>query len=892
MNEYKAKPEKLLEAIQKINSQENRGKLRVFLGMCPGVGKTYAMLKAAQEQQKRSVKVAVGVVETHGRKETEELLQGLKIIPRKQITYKNTELSEMDLDLILIEKPQLVLVDELAHTNAPGVRHSKRYQDVEELLAAGMDVYTTINIQHIESRNDQVAQITGVLVRETVPDSIIEQAQQIEVIDLSPSQLLQRLREGKVYLGDRAIAAEKSFFKEEHLMALRELALRFTAEKVDQELHDQMLMKGIEGPWNTNERLLVAVSHSPYSAKLIRTAKRMAQMLEAPWIALYVDQNLTLSADDHEILRKNLDLAKKLGAEVITVADTNITLAIQSVCNSKNVTQMILGRPDRRFFRDFIHGGTLLDQLVKVAGDIDIHVVRTKSRRIKQKFFRWPQFRSGLMAYYHTSWLVIAMSLFCYFLLPYLGYQALGSFFLLFILGVASISSRGPIFFSALLSALIWNYFFIPPQFTFHISSTPDLMMVLSFFVTALVGGLLTSRIRRQESVLRAKEEKSQHLYEFVKSLATAKDEDQIIEVLRLAIQHQFNCDSAVLLNDNLGRLAHRSDFPFEENDFAVASWVFENNKPAGWSTMTLSGSKTFSLPMTGNADVIGVLIILPPKDQLEFTIDQQNFVETLILQAATTIERLRFQEGAKNAEIFAASEKLHQTLINSVSHELRTPITTILGTASALQEQSLIANEKTRNSLLNELSNSARRLDRVVENLLDMSRLETNTIQIKREWFEIRDLIEETVRDLSVDAGQHKIIVKCEGEILIDGDFKLLQHALSNILLNAIKYSEPNSMITVEGFKENNSVTIRIADEGVGIKLGEEIKIFEKFYRGNSNITGGIGLGLSIVKNIFELHGGSVKARNRIDHKGSIFSLSLPISNQPPQLQEMLHGS
>lgn len=878
----------LLQALSR--SEISRGRLRVFLGMCPGVGKTYSMLRSAREQMKRGVKVSIGVVETHGRIETEELVSGLALIPKKSISYKGTTLQEMDIDRILAERPELVLVDELAHTNAPGSRHSKRYQDVQELLEAGIDVYTTVNIQHIESRNDQVAQITGVQVRETVPDSLLALADQVEVIDLSPTELLHRLSEGKVYLGERATRAMESFFKEEHLTALRELALRFTAEKVDQDLSDQMTIKGIEGPWNTNERLLVAIGFSPYSPRLIRTARRMAFNLEAPWIALYVDTGIQLSAEDEEMLKKNINLARELGAEVITFADHDIVDAIHRVCRDKNVTQIIMGRPDRRMIQDFISGGTLLDRLVVAASNVDIHVIRAKRKPVYRGFrFKWPQRRNSFFAYYNVSWFLIAVSLFCYGLVPYVGYQALGSVFLLAILVVGTLTTRGPILFAGASCAIIWNFFFIPPTFSFTISSGEDIMMVLSFFVTSLVAGYLTTRIRRQELVLQTREAQSLLLYEFVKALSDANSTKDILLLLVETIQRQFGGEAAAVLAGKDNKLESDNVYGhrMSEKDLAVANWAFENRKPAGWSTQTLSAAACYCLPMKGNTTMVGVVAFYPQIKIL--TIDKENFLDTVITQTAIAIERLQFSEAAQTAHLYEESEKLHQTLLNSVSHELRTPITALIGSASALKEEKTINDRSARTALTESLIGAARRLDRVVENLLDMSRLEKGSLQLKKEWFDINDLLQLITTDLAQDLNGRMLTTEVTSTLLVEGDFKLLEHAFLQIALNAIKYSPPGSGIEVIVTKNREQVVISIRDHGPGIPTGLENKIFEKFYRIDGTPAGGLGLGLSIVRTIIELHGGSVTARNRSDTSGSEFQVALPLKVPPDILREAI---
>lgn len=901
MEDRRPNPEQLLKTIRRLDEEKGRGRLRVFLGMCAGVGKTYAMLKAAREQQQRLAGIAgapdtcaksevlVGIVETHGRKETEELLKPIKVLPRKKLEYKGTAFSELDIDEILKRRPSLVLVDELAHTNAPGSRNKRRFQDVEEILAAGIDVYTTINIQHIESRNDQVAQITGVQVRETVPDSFLEKASQIEVVDLAPSELLHRLSEGKVYLGNKAVTAAENFFKEEQLTALRELALRFTAEKVDQDLQDQMTMKGVEGPWQTNERLLVAVSHSPYSSRLIRRTRRMAYNLEAPWIALYVNTGEVLSAKDQETLQSNIVLAKELGAEVISIADTDLVYAVRKICNEKNVTQIIMGRPDRRFFSDLLAQGSLLDRLVRSTKEFDVHVIRAE-RNPKYRGFHlyWPWLKSSLVGYYYTVWFIGILTVACWIASPFVGYRALGSVYLLSILAVASLTSIGPVFLAAVLSAIAWNFFFIPPLYTFTISSGEDWMMLLSYFVAALVGGILTARIRRQEVILQTREERTKNLYEFGKALSEAKNLDGIIDVLKMTVKKQFKGDAEVILADKNRKLQESTTVTAK--DKAVASWAFAHNKSAGWSTQTLSAAPCLCLPMKANTEVIGVLAFYPSDHQKSFSIDQEIFLDAIIGQAAIAVERLKFSEAAQAAKLYEASEKLHQTLINSVSHELRTPITALIGTATALKDRVTLMNDKAREALTDELIGSAKRLDRVVENLLDMSRIEKGTIQIKREWFQVGDLLDDVEAELKDELFDREIMLTGNAELLVEGDFRLLQHAISNLILNSVKYSEPKSPIEINVSSAHEKIIIALSDYGKGIPPGSEEVVFEKFFRLPGTPTGGLGLGLYIVKSIIELHDGSIKARNRTDvPSGATFECTLPLRPPPAELKEIV---
>lgn len=879
-SEQRPNAEDLLKTIQKEEAKSSEGKLHVFFGMCPGVGKTYAMLEAAHAKKKLGHDIVVGIVETHGRSDTQKLTENLETIPRLKINYKGAVLEELDLDAVLKRRPEIVLIDELAHTNASESRHAKRYQDVEEILKAGIDVYTTINVQHLESRSDLVTQITGSLVRETVPDSFLQKADQIEILDLTPEELLKRLKEGKVYLGERAEAASKNFFKLENLTALRELALRFTAEKVDHQLRDQMNIKQIMGPWNTNERLLVAISHSPYSSRLIRSARRMAFNLEAPWIALYVNQGLELDEKDQRNLTKNLHLAKELGAEIISVNDQDVSGTIKRVCRERNVTQIIMGRPDRRFLRDLMAKGNLLDRLVRETSEIDVHVVRQERKPKYIGFhFKFPELRSGWMSYWYTLWLLVAVSFGSYAALPWTGYRAVGFIFLLAVLVIASTAGKGPIIFSALSSVVIWNYFFIPPQFTFDIRQPEDIMMCLSYVLVALVAGYLANRIRVQDEDLRQREFKSNVLYDFGKTIAEAKDNKNIATLAQDAIEKYFDTKIAIFLAHDDSNLSpqslNESDVGITEKMMAVANWSFKNQKKAGWSTSTLSSSPCLSLPLVGKGKVIGVLLFFPQGMNF-LNLDEEIFLDSLSTHLATTLERNILEKEAQESMLLRESEKLHQALLNSVSHELKTPITSIIGASSALLEQNTLSSSPANDVLLKDLIFSSQRLNRVVENLLDMSRISSGMLQIKKEVFEINDFIGSFFQRNRQFFSTHQIEFKESEEIYTRGDDRLLEHVLMNLVSNAVAYSKAGSHIKIQLVPQNSSVEIQVIDEGIGLPKEKLENIFLPFYRVPGTPAGGTGLGLTICKSIIDAHGGSLKAENRQDHQGAIFSITL----------------
>ncbi|UYL08180.1 sensor histidine kinase KdpD [Bdellovibrio sp. SKB1291214] len=887
-DDYRPDPDRILDGIKKAEESTYRGHLRIFFGMCPGVGKTFAMLEAAQEQVRQGLDLVVGVVETHGRKETEALLLGLELIPRKKINYKDSVLDEMDIDAILKRKPEIVLVDELAHSNAPGSRHQKRYQDVLELLDAGIHVYTTVNVQHIESRADLVQQITGVRIFERVPDSVIDQAQQIELVDISAQNLRKRLKEGKVYQGERAAKAGENFFKETHLLALRELALRYTAEKVDQDLQDQMVVQRVNGPWNTQERLLVAVGYSPYSARLIRATRRMAYSLEAPWLALYVDTGEQLASDDQAMLNKNLALARELGAEVVSLRDSNIVEAIHRIANERNVTQIIMGRPVGRWWDFIFRRGSLLDQLVQRASLVDIHIIRQEERKNTKKFrLAPPVLYAPGTSYWNAFWFVGGITFISELLNPYLGYRAVGFIFLLAILLMGFMSTLGPILFAAILSVLVWNFLFIPPLFTFHITAAEDVMMCFAYLFVAMMGGFLTAKIRRRDRDLLQRDQYNRALLELVQDMSTAVTRTEVAFSAEQNLEKILNGKIKILFSDMDGKLERRTYnvTKLDEKDLALALWSFENRKKAGWRTETLTESRCLSLPLKGKNSLEGVMLFYP-RVQNPLSLEQDNLIETVALQLGASLERLKLQDTLQNVKLLEASEKLHQALLNSVSHELRTPLTAIIGSASALQDHKLSSEDKVREGLVDSVIESSRRLDQVVENLLDMSRLNSGVLTPKKVWVDLVDFCESLTLKVRPLVAGRTIQFHCAEEIcLMQIDEKLMEHVISNLILNAAKYSKPGSGIEVHLSREGRKVQLSVLDEGAGIPTDQLQKIFEAFHRVPGSAASGVGLGLAIVKAFVEAHDGVVYAQNRSDRRGAEFVIELPYEIPPSAL-------
>ena len=880
-------PDNLLAQLKREDSKKSRGAFRVFFGMCPGVGKTYAMLRAAKEQHALGKNIVVGIVETHGRADTEKMLEGLTIIPRKEIVYREKVINEFDIDKILKLKPDIVLVDELAHTNAPTSRHSKRYQDVLELLESGISVYTTLNVQHIESRADIVQQITGVQVRETVPDSLWDLADQIELIDISPQELIKRLKEGRVYLGDKAARAEDNFFKEAYLVALREISLRFTAEKVDHDLQGHLSIRQLTTPWNTNERLMVAVSHSPHSAKLIRAARRMAFNLEAPWIAVHIDNDVRLSTFDQATLFQNMSLARELGAEVISRSDSDIVRALNSLALEKNVTQIILGRPERRTFR------VLLDELIKNLESVDIHIIRQEKDsaeiKKKRKENQIPNLLSnGPVPYFYTLYFFIAITIIGLFLNPYIGYRSVGLLYLMGVIAVGFRSTLGPILFASIGGVLIWNYFFIPPLYTFLITNTDDKILSISFILVGILSGTLARKTKRKEQSLILKDKKTRALFNLLEDFSQATTTKEICELTAKSIFELMQAQVKILLRDENKNISRKSDLSgaLSDKEFALAVWSFENKKQAGWSTQTLSQSNCKSIPLIVPGKVIGVLLFYPEKKG-NLISEDASLLNSICMQLSNALEHLLLQKQNQSVKLLEESEKLHQTLLNSVSHEMRIPLTSITGAISVLQDERIQRDPEKIKVLNIELLEASSRLNRVIENLLDINRLDSGLLTLKKEWIEAADLVQSIISNIKIK--DHNIVVQeLSSKVYIHCDERLFEHALVNLLLNAKAYSPVDSTITVQIDKNENSVFINVLDQGAGIPEDKLELILEKFYRLPGSPAGGIGLGLSIVKGIMEAHGGTIHAHNRTDERGAVFTLQLPWIEPPRELTDI----
>ena len=874
-DEERPNPELLLEAIKRQESK--KGHLKIFLGMAAGVGKTYAMLEAAQNRRHEGIDVYVGSIETHGREETSHLLEGLRIIPEKWINYKDTVFEELDLDEILKFQPQLVIIDELAHNNVPGSRHPKRWQDVVEILDKGIDVYTTLNVQHIESLKDVIENIAGIQIRETVPDVIVESASSIELIDLTPEELLQRLREGKVYFEEQSVIAAQNFFQEDRLTALREIVLRYAAEKIDHDLHGMVSTVERKEGWKPRERLLVAVSHSPFSQKLIRTTRRLAFNLNAPWIAVNVNDGSVLDEKDNEMLAKNLDLARNLGAEVITTNDPDIVEAIQRISRRKGVTQIIIGRTPGSSFFSIFKKFTMLDKLAKECSNIDIHVIRQAGSRAKLYRKRFPRPKDQIFNYLLILGLVGLFSLLNWFALPLIGYKIVGSIFLVSILFLSLYFRKGPLIFASLLYALIWDYFFIPPVESFVIASNEDTALLLLYFIAAVITGILIDRERSHKELFSQREQTTQALYEIMRGIAGAPTTEEVFKSVKERLSTVLNgtCEIVVKLIDNG---LNFEDYPLlldDEKERNAAIWVFENGKEAGWSTSTLPLTRNLYIPLKGYNENVGVLAYRPKKPK-ELSTEEKNLLHTVAQQLANHLERTFSEERRREVQHVTQIEKVYQTVLKLISNQFQQPLVSIQEAVKELKEQ------KGGLSRIRKIEVFSKELIHVFDNISAMAKLSSGVMPINISPHNIQDVITNCTENLKRTIGKHSLKISIQGNLPpVNFDFSLVQLLLFNILSNACEYSPPESTIEIEAELSNGYLMLSVSDEGKGIPPELLDIVFEKFYRLPGTSEPGMGLGLSIAKTVAEIHHGHLLALNR-DGGGTKFSFCLPTNLEP----------
>ena len=942
MVDTRPNPDQLLEKINKEAEKQKRGRLKIFFGACAGVGKTFAMLNAARNLQLENIDVIVGIVETHGRAGTAAQLPGLEVLPLKTLSYRGHELTEFDLDAALARKPALILVDELAHSNVEGSRHPKRWQDIEELLSVGIDVYSTLNVQHLESLNDIVGQITGIRVTETIPDKVFDIADEVTLVDLPAEELLQRLQEGKVYQAQQAERAGKSFFRKGNLIALREMALRRTADRVDSQMREYRSNLSIQQVWQAKDRLLVCVGNGIEAERLVRVAARLAHSLKSDWLAVYVEtpklQRLSDTARDN--ILKTLKLAETLGAETTALSGTEVASVVLNYARSRNVSKLVVGKSTRSALERLIWPG-VIDDLSNLATDIDIHVVsreKVLAEKVTQNLdsagnivgtHQDEQVGEGtkLKGYYFAAAACATTSLIAYLILPYFE---LSNVVMLFLLGVILISSkygRGPGIFSSVISVASFDFFFVTPRFSFTVSDTQYLLTFAVMFVVALVISNLTANLRYQAVIAMHRERRSRALYDLGKSLASALTSAHIIEISIHHLTGIFQSKIAILLPDSQEKITqpilnHLHDKTSDMDlglDLGIAQWVYDHQEQAGFGTNTLPSAPILYIPLQAPMRTRGVLAIQPNNivdgnlsrtKRMIFLPEQRQLLDTFASQIAIAIERVHYVDVAQNALVSMESERLRNSVLSAISHDLNTPLTTIVATADLLKQQLEIEekertiagnnhyrkyNDK-RHEYIEMLSEQSIRMKNLVVNLLDMARLQSGKVKLNKQWQMLEEVVGTALRTMKQPLIKHHIVVDLinttTGDLpLIEFDAVLIDRVLCNLLDNASKYAPEGSKIIISARTQQQDILVSVSDEGPGLPEKLENQMFDKFTRGEKeSAKAGVGLGLSICKAIIEAHRGKIWANNKSSSSstevetGAIFTFSLPLGT-PPKL-------
>lgn len=896
-DESRPDPDELLSRIsaeEKEAAQEStRGKLKIFFGACAGVGKTYAMLSAGKQALAEGVDVVVGLVETHGREETKKLLEGLPLLPTREVQYRGTLIKEFDIDAAITRKPKLILIDELAHTNAPGSRHPKRWQDVEELLDGGIDIYTTINVQHLESLNDVVARITGVWVKETVPDAVFDKADEISLVDIPSEELLKRLKEGKVYIAPEAKKrAAANFFKKSNLIALRELALRRTAERVDALMESYKTQDGSQPGWSGADRILVCIGPDVLSSKLVRSAKRMASGLKAPWSAIYIEneRHYRLSREGQEMVERHMRLAERMGGEIETVKGQNAAEEILAYARANNITKIIVGKTLKPRWHE-LFSGTLASDLIRGSGQIDVYVV-TGDAENQRATLRMPIWRSQTPWQYYLS-APLMTALFALLLLPVRSYIEISDAVMLYIIGIVSVAllyGRGPSLLATLLSTLAVNYIFVPPYYSLKIAEEQPVITLLVMLATGVVIGTQTARLRLQAVLAKRREKNTSSLFAMSRELSANRGKVMLAQIAAQHLSETFESDIFIWLPDTKGQLQTIVAETDEEGGIdpvreeSVAAWAFSHKQNAGLGTDTLPSAKALYVPLVGSNGVIGVIGLMPHDETREaYTGEQVELLETFATITASAIERAASAELVEKTVIEAESEKLRNILLSSVSHDLRTPLAAITGAASTLLLEGEKITDEYKKELLRSVHEEGARLARMVTNLLDVSSLESGSVKLNKELYFIEELIGSALMRMETKLMRHKVVTNIEhGLSLVKMDGLLIEQVLINLLENAAEFTPPGSTVTISASTVKPDIHVTISDNGPGIAKGEEERIFDKFYASErSGGEKGGGLGLAICRGIIHAHGGKIWAQNNGPGGGAIITFTLPIRSQ-----------
>jgi two-component system sensor histidine kinase KdpD len=881
-------PDALLETARREN--DAAGRLKIFVGAAPGVGKTYEMLQNAHAKLKAGLDVVVGAVETHGRAETEALLKGLEIIPRKRTSYKDQVLEEMDLDALIARHPQIALVDELAHTNVPGSRHPKRYLDVEELLSHGIDVYTAVNIQHIESLNDVVAQITHVRVRETVPDSVFDRAAAIELIDLTPDDLIARLKEGKVYVPKQAERALEHYFSPGNLTALRELALRRTAERVDEQLLTHMQANAIAGPWAAGERILVCLSEDPRAAGLVRTTKRLADRLHAPWTAISIEtrRSLQLTEEQRDRLADTLRLAEALGGEAVTIPGVGRRIADDLIgfAQANNVTQIIIGKATRSWWFEIMRGSVVHD-LVRRAGNISVNVIAGDELPPAAKSSVQTEARPAPFdpVPYLMALVLVAVGLVAAKLIqPVFGIENVDLVFLTAVVSVAVRFGLWPSLAASVAASLCYNFFFLPPVYTFTITDPTNVAAFFFFMLIAILVSNVAARVRTQAMTAISRVRTTESLYAFSRKLAGTATLDDVLWATAYQIALMLKVRVVLLLpEDHI--LTVKTGYPPEDQldkaDLAAANWAWGNDRTAGRGSDTLPGAKRLFLPMRTGRGPIGVIGIDDDKTGPLLTPDQRRLLDALVDQGALAIERVLLVEDMDRVKRTVESDRLRSALLTSISHDLKTPLASVLGAASTMRDLGSGLTEAEKHDLLATVIDESERLNRFIANLLDMTKLESGAIVPNATLQDVGEIVGSVLRRTGKILVHHRISLELAPDMpMLELDAVLFEQVLFNLLDNAAKYSAAGTTISIRSQRDKTSMSLQVIDEGDGIPPTELESVFDKFYRAQKgdHVRPGTGLGLAISRGFVEAMHGTISASNRTDRSGAVLTIRLPI--------------
>jgi len=893
-------PDELLARVTEQEAKRRRGRLKIFFGAAAGVGKTYTMLDTAHLRKAEGVDVVIGYVEPHPRPETLARLEGLEAVPPRTVEYKGTQLREFDLDAALARRPTLLLVDELAHTNAPGSRHPKRWQDVEELLAAGINVYTTVNVQHIESFKDVIAQITGVAVQETVPDSIIEGADEVELIDLAPEDLIKRLKEGKIYQPQQVEGALRSFFRTGNLLALRELALRNTAARVDVQMQEYRRDHDIQKTWHVGETLLVCISPSPLSSRLVRATKRMATSLHADWMAVYVETAHRLRPADRTRIEETLRLVEQLGGSTMTLNGSQVSEEVLRFAHERNVSKIIVGKPAHPRWRDLLFG-SMLDDLMRKSGDIDVYVITGEPDNPRPFNAQMPRRTSSWSAYGQSVLIMVVCTLAAALMFQFFAPVNLIMIYLVGVVLTASRCGRGPSVLASILSVAAFDFFFVHPQLTFAVADTQYILTFAIMLLVALTISTLTVQIKQQAETAREREKRTASLYAMSRDLANTRETEALIGLAAKHMREVFNSEITILMPNSAGNLKPGVGellLPDLQEE-TVARWVFDHNHLAGLHTDTLPASKGLYLPLTASQGIIGVLAVNPKKSERFISVDQIHLLETFANQTALALERASLALDAAQAQIQVETERTRNTLLSSVSHDLRTPLAVITGATSSLLQRDKTLSDEDRRELAQVAYEESERLNQFVGNLLDMTRLESGGLHVEKEWQLIEEVVGAAINRFNGENKGQVIHVTIPPDFpLVQFDGGLIEQVIINLLENAFKYTPQNTLqntpqntphitpIDISAREGIHEVIVEVADRGMGILAGDEERIFDKFYRSQPSNSKGVGLGLAICRGIIQMHGGRIWVENRPDG-GAAFRFTLPMTEKPPGIEE-----